>query len=122
MWIAAIEGCDVIGSKMESDSTKVRLLPEICILCCSNSLSTPSRLKHLQQHSAGNGLRPLRCRVTGSLLHILRQCQKAVKEKSQSFIMWRHDSSLLAIHKSVKERIKEAAESRVEAQVEDSID
>ena len=86
-----------------------------------DSLPTPSRLKHWQQDSAGDGLCPLGCRVTGSLLHILCQCQKAIKEEPQSRITWRHDSILLAIYKSVKDRIKEAMESRVETEVEDSI-
>jgi hypothetical protein len=39
----------------------------------------------------------------------------------QSHIIWRHHSILLAIYKSVKDRIKEATESRVETEVEDSI-
>ena len=86
-----------------------------------DSLPTPSRLKHCQQDSAGDGLCPLGCRVTGSLLHILCQCQKAIKEEPQSRITWRHDSILLAIHKGVKDRIKEAVKSRVETEVEDSI-
>ena len=44
-----------------------------------DSLPTP-RLKNWQQDSAGEGLWPLGCSVTGSLLHILCQCQKAIKE------------------------------------------
>ena len=45
------------------------------------SLPTPSRLKHWQQYSAGDGLCPLGCRGTGSLFHILCQCQKAIQEE-----------------------------------------
>ena len=86
-----------------------------------DSLRTPSRLKHWQQDSAGDGLCPLGCSVTGSLLHILCQCQKAIKEETQSRITWQHDSILFAIYKSVKDRIKEATESRVETEVEDFI-
>ena len=36
-------------------------------------------------------------------------------------ITWRHDSILLAVYKSVKDRIKEAMESRVETEVEASV-
>ena len=50
-----------------------------------------------------------------------RQCQKAIKEEPQSRITWRHDSVLLAIYKSDKDRINEAMESRVETEVEDAI-
>ena len=57
-----------------------------------------------------------------SLLHILCLCQKASKEESQSRITWRDDSVLLAIYKSVKDQIKEAMESRVEAEAEDSME
>ena len=64
------------------------------------------------ENRAGDGLCPLGCRVAGSLLHIL--CQKAMKEEPQSRIMWRHDFILLAIYKGVKDRIKEAVESRGE--------
>ena len=46
-----------------------------------DSLPTSRRLKHWQHDSAGDGLCPLGCRVTGSLLHILCQCQKAIKEE-----------------------------------------
>ena len=63
-----------------------------------DSLPTPSRLKHWQQDSAGNGLCSLGCRVTGSLWHNLCQCQKSIKEVPQSLIAWRHDSILLAIY------------------------
>ena len=86
-----------------------------------NRNPTPSRLKHWQQDSAGDGLCPLGCRVTESLLHILCQCLKDIKEEPQSRITWRHDSILLAIYKSVKDQIKEAMESRVETEVEDFI-
>ena len=58
--------------------------------------------------------------ISGSLLHILCQCQKAIKEEPQGRIAWRHDS-VLAIYKGVKDRIKEATESGRKAQVEDSI-
>ena len=54
-------------------------------------------------------------------MHILRQCQKAIKEEPQSRIICRHDSILLAIYNSIKDRIKEAMASRVETEVEDSI-
>ena len=86
-----------------------------------DSIPTPSRLKRWQQDGAGDGLCPLGCRVIGSLLHILCQSQNAVKEEPQSRITWRHDSILLAIYKCVKDRIKEAVQSRVDARVEDSI-
>ena len=36
-----------------------------------DSLAIPRRLKHWQQHSAGDGLCPLGCRITGSILLIL---------------------------------------------------
>ena len=52
--------------------------------------------------------------------YILCQCQKAIKKEPQSRITWQHDSILLAIYKGVKDRIKEAMESRVEAKVEHS--
>ena len=84
-----------------------------------DSLPTPSRLKHSQQNSAGDGLCPLGCR-SGSLLHILWQFQKAVKEELQSRITWRHDSALLAVYKGFKDQIKQAVEPRVEARMKDS--
>ena len=46
-----------------------------------DSFPTPSRLKHWQQDGAGDRLCPLGCTVTGSLLHILCQCQKAMPEE-----------------------------------------
>ena len=82
---------------------------------------TLSRSKHWQQDSTGDGLCPLGCTVTGSLSHILCQCQKAIKEEPPSHTAWTHDSVLLAIYKSVKDCIKEAMVSRVVAEVEDSI-
>ena len=86
-----------------------------------DSLASPSRLTNWRQNSAGDVLCPLGCKVTGSLLHILCQCQKAIKEELQSLITWQHYSILLAMHKRVKYRIKEAMESRGEARMEDSI-
>ena len=82
-----------------------------------DSLPTPSRLEHRQQDSAGDGLCVLGCRVTQSILHILCQCQTAIKEGPQSRIRWQNDSILLAIYKGVKYRIKEATESRLNGRI-----
>ena len=41
LWMADMEECDVIGSKMESNSTKARPRSEICIECCSRLPPNP---------------------------------------------------------------------------------
>ena len=85
------------------------------------SVPIRSRFKHWQQDSTGDGLCPLKCRVTG-VLHVLCQCQKAMKEEPQSRITLQHDSIVLAIYKGVEDRIKEAVVSSVEAQVETQVE
>ena len=45
-------------------------------------------------------------RVTGSLLHILCQCLKVMKEEPQDRITWQHDSILLAVYEGVTDRNK----------------
>ena len=41
LWMAAMEECGVIGSKMQSDSTKARFISEICVECCSRLPPNP---------------------------------------------------------------------------------
>ena len=48
-------------------------------------------------------------KVAGTLKHILRGCDKALEEKPQSRITWRHDSILLAWKKGIEYQIKVTA-------------
>lgn len=72
------------------------------MLVTEDQFPTPSRLHAWGQ---GDGMCPL-ClqagrRIRGSLLHILCNCQVAIKEEPQSRITWRHDSVLFAIFRAV---------------------
>ena len=82
--MADMEEYGVLGSKMESDSTNARFISEICIECCSR-LPTPSRSKHWESDSAGDGLCPLWCRVTESLTGSLggKSHQEALRKDGQ---------------------------------------
>ena len=77
-----------------------------------DSLPTPSRLKCWQQESAGDGKCPLGCGRAGTLKHILCGCEKALDEKPQSRITWRHDSILLAWQRGVVNQVEVATKAR----------
>ena len=77
-----------------------------------DSLPTPSRLKCWQQESAGDGKCPLGCGYAGTLKHTLCGCEKALEEKPQSRITWRHDSILLAWQRGVVNQVEVATKAR----------
>ena len=71
------------------------------------TLPTPDNLARWNQGNACGGKCPLGCAKTGSLMHILCNCERAHKEEPQNRIAWRHDSILLAIYHATMDRIKE---------------
>ena len=83
-----------------------------------DSLPTPSRLKCWRQSSAGDGKCPLGCGRAGTLKHILCTCCKAIAEKPQSRITWRHDSTLLTIYRGITERVEAAMKAGKKCKVD----
>ena len=81
--MADMEDCGVIGLDLRWNRIlqKQDSYLRFALNAAQDSLPTPSRLEHWQQDSAGDGLCPLGYRVTGSLLHILCQCQNVIKEE-----------------------------------------
>ena len=73
------------------------------------SLPTPSRLKHWNKSSGGDGKCPLCSRFVGTLKHILCRCPHAINEEPQSRITWRHDSILLAWKKAIEHQVESTA-------------
>ena len=73
------------------------------------SLPTPSRLKHWNKSSGGDGKCPLCSRFVGTLKHILCGCPHAINEEPQSRITWRHDSILLAWKKAIEHQVESTA-------------
>ena len=76
-----------------------------------NTLPTPDNLRRWNQSNACEGRCPLGCFKSGTLMHILCNCEKAHEEKPQNRIAWRHDSILFAIYHAVMDRIDEANEA-----------
>ena len=73
------------------------------------SLPTPSRLKHWNKSSGGDGKCPLCSRFVGTLKHILCRCPYAIDEEPQSRITRRHDSILLAWKKAIEHQVESTA-------------
>jgi len=65
------------------------------------SSPTPSRLKHWNKSSGGDGKCPLCSRFVGAVKHILCRCPLAINEEPRSRITWRHGSTLLAWKKAI---------------------
>ena len=96
-------------SALGSITTETGLYLRFVLNATQESLPTPSRLKHWNKSSAGDGKCPLCSRFVGTLKHILCRCPHAIDEEPQSRITWRHDSILLAWKKAIEHQVESTA-------------